>query len=502
MREPSKEPDLQLKLLREVHRAAKIGTWEAKADNALLWSDETLELFGLERSAFQGTIDQFYSMIHPDDVERVRLVGDFSDTRKSDFKSEYRIIRPDGEVRHIRQTAIVLRSATGTPIGFSGVVQDVSDQIETEAKLRQAQKMELIGQLSGGVAHDFNNLLAAIMGAAELLQLEKKYDVELVDGILQATRRGAELTNRLLAFARKQPLRTTRFDVTHLIRKATPLYDRLVGQDVGLELDLPSGTWHVEADPSHLEEALLNLIVNSRDALDGKGLIRISCANASHSGSDVADGDYVEIEVSDTGQGMSNETRQKATEPFFTTKPVGKGSGLGLSMVEGYVRQSNGVLRIRSEPGQGTQVSIFLPRSHARQHAAETMEKQSIEGAGQTVLVIDDNTDLAHLIVRQLTNLNYRAISVSCGAAALEEACNMGGFDIVLADVLLANGERGPDVVARLSDLFPATRSIFMTGYASTNDLLPPAMREKYVVLRKPAEVDELARALRNVTTL
>ncbi|MEL6689421.1 MAG: ATP-binding protein [Pseudomonadota bacterium] len=502
MSEPSHEPGLQFKLLREVHRAARIGTWEAKADNALLWSDETLELFGLARSEFRGTIDQFYSLIHVDDVERVKLVADFHDTGMSEFKSEYRIVRSDGEVRHIRQTAIVLRDAEGLPTGFSGVVQDVTEQVETEAKLRQAQKMELIGQLSGGVAHDFNNILAAIMGASELLQYERAYDDDLVDSIIQATKRGAELTKRLLAFARKQPLRTERFDVTQLIEQAAPLYDRLTGQDVRLELDLPEGTWTIEADPAPLEEALLNLVVNAFDALSGAGTIRISCANleAAEPGSDGPE--FVEISVTDTGHGMSTETRLKATEPFFTTKPVGKGSGLGLSMVEGYVRQSDGFLRLYSQLGRGTQVSMLLPRSKTQGPIAELGETGPRSGAGQTVLVIDDNADLAQLLVRQLSNLNYRATSVANAAAAIELTKREGGFDLVLADVLLSDGERGPDIAAQLMALYPKTKTVFMTGYSSPAEHLPDEMGEEFTVLRKPTAVDELAKALQSAKGL
>ena len=495
----NEQPSLQYKLLGAVHRAAKIGTWEARANDELLWSDETLELFGIKRSEFGGSVDEFYTLVHPDDVERVKRVGDFAHTQNSEFKSEYRIVRPDGEIRYFRQTAIVLRHPDGSPKGFSGVVQDVSEQVETEAKLRQAQKMELIGQLSGGVAHDFNNILAVITGASELLKEARLYDGDLVETILRAADRGSELTHSLLAFARKQPLRTVHFDVGYLIEQMAPLLDRLLGQDIKLELELSDGLLQVEADPAPLEEALLNLIMNARDAIVGDGCIRICCSNSVANQSGTPNAHYVEVLVADNGSGMPDCVLERATEPFFTTKPVGKGSGLGLSMVDGYVRQSGGSMQIRSALGSGTQVSLLLPRSKSAQLTPVPGTAPPVAGKGETVLVIDDNMDLANLIVRQLSILNYRATRVAGRNAALEVAKSTGGFDIVLSDVLLAGGERGPDVAKELQELFPGTKVVLMTGYAS-NESGGDSTPNETTVLRKPTKLEDLAKALRGVT--
>lgn len=496
------EPKLQHELLREVHRAAKIGTWEASSKERLLWSDETLDLFGVDGASFRGTFDEFYSLIHPDDVERVQHVADFTDSPKAHFKSEYRIIRPDGGLRHIRQTAIVLRDENGKPQGFSGVVQDVSDQVEVEAQLRQAQKMETIGQLSGGVAHDFNNILAAILGAADLLEQDKSYEAELVESIIRSAKRGAELTHRLLAFARKQPLQTTQVDVPNLVQEMAPMIDRLIGQDIRLELDLPGDVWSVEADPAPLEEALLNLAVNARDAIPSGGGITISCRNTV---SQISVGDpsqYVEIVVSDTGVGMPEDIRCQAVDPFFTTKPVGKGSGLGLSMVDGFVRQSGGMMNISSTPGSGTDVSILMPKA-ARQAVRSVVKSDgTTRGTGETILVIEDNEDLAVLFTRQLASLNYQATFAVNRHAAFAEAERAGGFDVVLSDVLLADGERGPSVVEDLLLQYPDMNPIFMTGFASDDDgELFEILGADQVLLRKPFKIEELARVVQRAAT-
>ncbi len=476
---------------------AKIGTWEVSSEDELIWSDETHDLFGVDRSDFGGTIEEFHRIVHPEDVERVRRVADFSDTLNTHFNSEYRIVRPDGALRHMRQTAIVLRDARGNPLGFSGVVQDVSEQVETEAQLRQAQKMEAIGQLSGGVAHDFNNILAAIMSAAELLQMEDDYDPDLVESIINSAKRGGELTNRLLSFARKQPLRKTCVDAVPLIRGMAPMLDRLIGPDITLDLALSDQVWRLEADPAPLQEALLNLVVNARDAIDSAGKITLSCRNASVPGPMGDCRDYVEINVIDTGSGMSEEVRQQARDPFFTTKPVGQGSGLGLSMVDGYVRQSGGQIHIHSGLGKGTRVALLLPRSEHTAPDPAPRRTRANQGNGERVLVIEDNVDLARLIQRQLSSLNYRPTLAANRRDALQAAAQAGGFDIVLSDILLANGERGPAVVEELLALYPDMKTVFMTGFASDDQTTPHAFGEPKVVLSKPFKIEELAKALR-----
>ncbi len=498
MVERSKEPKLQLELLKEVYRFAKIGFWEVTADEELLWSDETLRLFGLSRSKFSDNLDDFYQLVHPDDLENLKRISDFQRLDNEYFKSEYRIVRPDGKLRHIQQTAIVLRDDDGNPQGFSGVVQDVTDQVTTEAKLRQAQKMETIGQLSGGVAHDFNNLLATIMGAAELLQFQESYEEELVESIIKSSKRGGELTHRLLAFARKQPLQTKQVDVIQLVVGMSSMLDRLIGQDIKLLLETPKSVWALMADPAQLEEALLNLVVNARDAIEGAGTITISCRNTSLSTAQVLKYDYVEVIVKDTGQGMSDVVRTRACEPFFTTKPVGKGSGLGLSMVEGFVKQSGGQMQIRSTPETGTEISILMPRAIVEASEKGPPDESASVGQGESILVIEDNIDLAALLARQLTSLNFRTTLATNRKTALQACIDKGGFDIVLSDILLADGERGPKIVEEIVAIYPNIRPIWMTGFTDDTIELAECQKAKGTVLQKPFDIKKLAAVIQN----
>lgn len=488
------EPELQDRLLREVHRVAKIGTWEVTAEEELLWSDETLELFGVARSEFTGTIDEFFQLVHEEDVERVKRLDDFSNSKNDYFNSEYRIVRPDGALRHIRQTAIVLRDENGVPRGFSGVVQDVSEQVETEAKLRQAQKMETIGNLSGGVAHDFNNILAAIMGAAELLQHNETYEPDLIQSIISSAKRGGELTHRLLAFARKQPLRVMTVDVVASVQGIASMLDRLTGPDIRLDLELEADTWLIEADPAPLEEALVNLAVNARDAIVGAGTITLSCRNRCCGGGE----DFVEIALRDTGMGMMDAVLDQAVDPFFTTKPVGKGSGLGLSMVDGFVRQSGGEMQIASEPGKGTIVSMLMPKSPGLAPCPAQSRGEVYQASAERVLIIEDNEDLARLLYHQLRGLNFQPAIATDRAAALRAADEDGGFDIVLTDIILADGERGPIVVEELRAAHPQMRPIFMTGFVPNDHGTLASAIADGKVLRKPFTLQELAAALRD----
>lgn len=484
-----------------MHRVAKIGTWEVTADEELLWSSETLDLFGVAPDDFNGSIDEFFKIVHPDDVEIVRRLDDFENSTNDYFNSEYRIILADGDIRHIRQTAIVLRDENGAPCGFSGMVQDVSEQIEVEAKLRQAQKMETIGHLSGGVAHDFNNILAAIMGAAELLQREGKYDPDLVDSVVSSAHRGGELTRRLLAFARKQPLHTTQVNVVDSILGIASMLDRLTGPDVRVDLDLAPDTWFIDADPAPLEEALVNLTVNARDAMDGAGKITLSCGNTTRAVQEDEKQDFVEIALRDTGVGMIETVLQQASDPFFTTKPVGKGSGLGLSMVEGFVKQSGGAMHITSAPGKGTTVSLLMPRSRLHTAVIETKPSEVRHANAERVLIIEDNEELGALLKKQLTRLNFQAVITTSRETALRAAQEQEGFDVVLSDIVLANGERGPSVVEELLSIHPQTSPIFMTGFAPDDysNLTSPLADSK--VLRKPFTIRELATALNHAVS-
>lgn len=349
--------------LKAAHKAARMGGWETNEAGELSWSKETMEIFGIKEAEFSGTLSQFHDLIHPEDRERVMREATYARQNLDHYTSDHRIIRPNGTIRHVQESAAVIRDPQGNAICLSGAVQDITERVELEAHFRHSQKIETIGQLSGGLAHDFNNILSVIVGAAGLLEMDEAYDAELVQSILRSAHRGSELTHRLLAYARQQPLRTVHFDVRKLVIEMTSMLRRVVGQDIEISTDISEKLWLIAADPAPLEDSLLNLTVNARDAMPDGGQISIKCQNICLNNTEGKPTDYVQIVVKDTGQGMTKEIKAKATDPFYTTKARGEGTGLGLSMIEGYVRQSKGHMVIQSEPGKGTAITLYLPRA-------------------------------------------------------------------------------------------------------------------------------------------
>ena len=502
MSQRSQEPEIQEQLLKEVFRVAKIGSWEVRSDDRLVWSDQTHEIFGVRRSEFNGTIEEFHRLVHPDDLERVKLVEDFTDSKTNYFKSEYRIVRPDGELRHMQQTAIILRDEQDAPIGFSGVVQDVSEQVKTEMQLRQSQNLAALGHLSGGVAHDFNNLLAGIVGAAELIQNDETYDAKLVQIIIGAAKRGGDLTQRLLAFARKQPLIKTQIRLDELLYEISPMAELMVGQNIKIDVEIDGKLWLVEADPARLKDSLINLVLNARDAITDTGTITISCENVTKHLPDSSSDAYVKIVVSDTGSGMPEDIRLQAVTPFFTTKPVGKGSGLGLSMVDGFVRQSGGRMEILSKPDVGTEVVLYMPRATSKAEKPVCKNDTLQYGRGETVLVIEDDQALAPLLQRQLAGLGYNVLLANNKRTALEVAQTESDIAVVLSDIILADGERGPFIVSELTQLNPYLKTVFMTGFAPDSAEVSNVLDAQAHILRKPFTIKELAQAVQKVIGL
>lgn len=343
----------------------------------------------------------------------------------------------------------------------------------SERRFAQAQKMEAIGQLTGGVAHDFNNLLAGIQGHAELIALEGKADASLVAPIIAATERGSDLVRRLLSVARKQALKPETVDVGQLIDGMTPLLSRTLGSGTWIKTRVEPTIWNARADLGELESAILNLVLNARDAMPRGGRLEIDCSNARAATIGalrrlgVRSGEFVQIAVRDSGNGMTAEVCERALEPFFTTKKFGEGSGLGLSTAFGFVRQSGGYLAIESQPGAGTTVRLFLPRSTIEPPAPRlaTPETELAMGAGETILVVEDDVDVRTSVAGILSTLRYRVLSAPDAAEALRVIGSEGGIDLVLTDVVLPGGISGVDLAERLAaEGRPAPPVAFMSG--------------------------------------
>ncbi|MDF0663651.1 MULTISPECIES: ATP-binding protein [unclassified Rhizobium] len=391
------------------------------------------------------------------------------------------------------------------------VKQKTEELTQNAEALRQAQKLEAIGQLTGGVAHDFNNLLQIIVGNLDTLTRNLPPEAgRLRRAASQATngaRRAAALTQRLLAFARRQPLDPKPIDTNSLIRGMSELLHRTLGEIYHIEVVLAAGLWKAEADPNELESALLNLAINARDAMPDGGKLTIETFNAhldeayASSHAEVIPGQYTAISVSDTGTGMDTETLSHVFEPFFTTKDQGKGTGLGLSQVYGFVKQSKGHVKIYSEVGEGTTVKIYLPRLFSDGADEEVAEAPAIPeaAAGEVILVVEDDPDVRAYSVESLRELGYHVLEAKDGPAALQALSSYGKADLIFSDVVLPGGMSGADVVAKARETNPTQKALFTTGY-SRNAIVHHGRLDKGVhLLPKPFSFEDLAVRVRDV---
>ncbi len=380
-----------------------------------------------------------------------------------------------------------------------------------QEELRHSQKMEAIGQLTGGVAHDFNNLLAVIVGNIDLLEQTLELDSPdraYTQEATAAANRGAALTGRLLAFSRKQPLEPRPVCINDLLESMTALLERTLGETVQLRFKLQNNIAPCMIDRLQLENAILNLAINARDAMHGGGLITIETTNVSLGARDVAqlpgaiEGDYVLISVRDTGVGMSAAVRARVFEPFFTTKEVGAGSGLGLSMVYGFVKQSGGYVSIESKPGSGTEVRLYIPWTNLPLDSLEDIDVDTVPtGQRESVLVVEDDEALRKVIVLFLEQQNYQVAAASNGSEALELLDENGPFDLLLSDIILPGELSGPELVNVVTRRQPSMKFVLMSGYASDAFEAATGPPDPANLLQKPFSMVALARKLRSVLT-
>ncbi|MEM7171192.1 MAG: PAS domain-containing protein [Pseudomonadota bacterium] len=379
----------------------------------------------------------------------------------------------DGKVSHYWNTKFPLLDETGYITGICSITNDITEMKTAEERLHQAQKMEAVGQLTGGVAHDFNNLLAVIQGNAELLSDQIGDSHPRLAAIHRASARGAELTQRLLAFSRRQPLQPRTIRICTLVNDMSELLRRTLGEPIELEVTFENNLWPAVADPGQVENALLNLAINARDAMPSGGLLSISCGNATLDSSqrdpnmEAKAGDYVVLSVSDNGCGMSADVKAHAFEPFFTTKEVGQGSGLGLSMVYGFAKQTGGQLSLESQPGQGTTVKLFLPSSQTEDASFdEPGISPAPRGQGERVLLVEDDGDVRLVTKEFLEDLGYNVIDVPDAEAAQRILASGHLVDLLLCDVVLSGSTNGPQFAEQARRLLPDLKVILMSGHA------------------------------------
>jgi CheY-like chemotaxis protein len=368
--------------------------------------------------------------------------------------------------------------------------------------------MEAVGQLTGGVAHDFNNILMVIMANVDSLEEDEQLDLRLrkrVGRIAEATQRAADLTRQLLAFSRKQALQPRRTDINELVAATGKLLRRTLGEQVEIRSSLAADLWTAEVDRAQLESALINLSINARDAMPDGGRLLVETCNMTLDEDyvaqtpDAAAGDYVMIAVTDTGKGMTADVIDKAFEPFFTTKESGKGTGLGLSMVYGFVKQSNGHVRIYSEPGRGTTVKLFLPRSDpAGEAGAAQPTRPQMPRGSERILIVEDDPQVRAVVVSQLQGLGYAAAEApdgEAGLAALEAAAQP--FDLLLTDVIMPGAMNGKVLAEEAARRWPRMRIVFMSGYTEDAVIHNGRLAPGVLLLGKPFRRAELAQMLR-----
>ncbi|WP_244936469.1 ATP-binding protein [Methylobacterium currus] len=526
---------------------AIIGTWHWDLPTDRFTVDEGFaRSFGLDPALGREGIPlaKIVATVHPDDQAGLAAAIDEVVARGGAYAHQYRVRRADGRYYWIEANGRVDFGPDGTPLSFPGVLLNVEERraveqerdraiaqlraltetleqrvgertaelMNAEEQLRQSQKMEAVGQLTGGLAHDFNNLLAGISGSLELMNTRisqgrlTEIDKYMV-AAQGATKRAAALTHRLLAFSRRQTLAPKGTDVNALVGGMLDLIQRTVGPGVQLEMAGPDDLWPALVDPSQLENALLNLCINARDAMPEGGRIVIETANRRidpHAArrQDMPDGEYLSLSVADTGTGMAPEVVAKAFDPFFTTKPLGRGTGLGLSMIYGFAKQSGGQVRIHSTVGEGTTVSIYLPRHGGEAERDEALPQGGlipVAEAGETVLVVDDEPSVRMLVTDVLGELGYTALEAADGAGGLTILQSDARIDLLVTDVGLPGGLNGRQMADAARTTRPDLKVLFITGYAEnallTNGELDPGM----AVLTKPFAVDALAARIREI---
>ena len=447
-----------------------------------------------------------------DDLARMKLVDlfhpDFDGSIPHDEARpdvvEVRFQRKDGATIWGAVTVSLFPENSGVPEHNITVVEDITQRIRAEHVARQAQKMEAIGQLTGGVAHDFNNLLTVVLGNLETLDRELGGDESLhrlVHNATQGAQRGAELVQKLLAFARTQPLHPRPIDVNALVLRMVALLGRTLGEQITIATICAPDLWQVLADPIQLENGLLNLAINARDAMPAGGSLTIATSNYPLSGTaaanmDLAAGDYVRLSVADTGTGMDPDVLARACEPFFTTKDVDQGSGLGLSMIYGFAAQSGGKVEIESDLGRGTTVSLYLPRSEIEVPVEPAVSSDAIPTGDETILMVEDDEDVRSLIATFLASFGYRVIVAADGPSALRQLDRSPDIDLLVTDMIMSGGMNGRELAEEVRKRDPGTKVLFVSGYPDIS-AIGGSLGDDERLLPKPIRRRALARAVR-----
>jgi len=486
-----------------------IWDWDL-AHDGVWWNDNLITMFGYDPIQITDGLQFWVEHIHPDDRNNVlaELYAVFSSDDVT-WQGEYRFLHANGKALSVVDRGFITRDTSGKAVRMVGSMVDVTELREMDERLRQSQKLEAVGHLTGGIAHDFNNLLTVILGNAEFMQeqLNEQPDLQqLAEMTVTAAERGAELTNRLLAFARRQALQPRRVDINKLVTDTLGLLKRALNEDIELTFVDTRELWTTEIDPGQLEVALLNLAINARDAMPEGGRLLIETANTlldeayTQDQVDVIAGDYVQVSVSDSGSGMPADIVSQAFDPFFTTKVMGKGSGLGLSMVYGFVKQSGGHARIYSEENEGTTIRLYFPRAAATDvEPHEATREIEPRGGSEHILAVEDDDQVRTYVTNLLESLGYRVTAARSGAEALDILLQHKDIELLFTDVVMPGGINGRQLSEQALSIHPDMKVLFTSGY-SENAIIHNGRLDKGVqLISKPYHREQLALKLREI---
>ena len=495
-----------------IAKAVNDVVWEWDFITNRLWFSETIKThFGHDAAAMEKNLNFWKDLIHPDDKARVLANNELNIEMKLDkWENEYRFARGDGTYATVIDRSHVIRSSSGIDIRRIGTLMDITERRELDMRLHHSQKLEALGRLTGGIAHDFNNLLTVIIGNSEILteQIESETDLNsLAELTLAAAEKGAELTSRLLAFGRRQLLQPQLVDVGLLVQSLKSLLIRTLPESIELKIISLCQPCLALLDAGQLETALLNLVINARDAMPDGGLITILTDNVwldseSEDVEGVPAGNFVMVSVQDSGFGMDQETLECAFEPFFTTKEAGAGSGLGLSMVYGFVRQSQGRVKISTTLGENTQIVMYFPlvNDEAEAHKNAAKKEDSPEdkiGGDEKILVVEDDDMVRTHVTSHLASLGYTIMSTSSGEEALNALQRDGDIALLFTDVIMPGGINGGLLARKARLLRPEIKILFTSGHFSDPAITNGISGEQVLFVKKPYRLADLARVVR-----
>jgi two-component system cell cycle sensor histidine kinase/response regulator CckA len=518
-------------LMNDAQGAAHLGTWEwDPAEPHATWSAELYRIYGVTPETYTPSYEAYLTKVHPDDRAHVMAATERVFTQHEPYSHDERIFRPDGTIRYLHTWAHAIVDPRGKLERLIGVCQDITEQklverelaernallvreaeqrARVEALLRRSQKLEAIGRLTGGIAHDFNNVLGVVMGYASVLHAHLpsgSRDREDVAHIMSAVERAGRMTSQLLSFSSDHAISRGPLELDRVVSELAPLMRRLIGEEIELTLDLDEARRErgargivVSANGSQIEQVLMNLAVNARDAMPDGGKLTIATAHTTVTGGEVPAGEYARLSVSDDGMGMSSDVQAQVFDPFFTTKELGKGTGLGLSTVYGIVKQSGGSIAITSEPGGGTRFDILLPILERSARAAAAEVRLPTPRGTETILLVEDEAPLRGVLRHALETYGYRVLEASDAAGALQAAAeHVGPIELALTDVVMPKLS-GRELVERLLVDRPRMQVLYMSGYTTDVVLRQGVIEGSVALLRKPFTADELARRLRQL---